>query len=129
MSTKITPGIMKQYSIGTICGSMRFREHMLKAAEYLSLCEWIVLMPFCVYPKSDYHKRMLDDMHFAKIRQSDYIYVITDESRYYGDSTKREIEYAKLIGVGVAFRDDSVEEYNRMIRSILDQNVSDNNAG
>lgn len=42
-------------------------------------------------------KEMLDDMHKCKIDMSDDIYVI-NVGRYIGESTKSEIEYAKLNG-------------------------------
>lgn len=45
---------------------------------------------------------MLDDMHKRKIDLSDAIYVI-NVGGYIGDSTKSEIEYAKMTGKEIMY--------------------------
>ena len=47
-------------------------------------------------------KAMLDDMHKRKIDMADSIFVI-NVGGYIGESTRSEIEYAKLHGKGVEY--------------------------
>lgn len=47
-------------------------------------------------------KAMLDDMNKAKIDMSNEIFVINVDG-YIGDSTRSEIEYAKMTGKAVRF--------------------------
>ena len=47
-------------------------------------------------------RRCLDDMHKHKIDMSDEIYVI-NPGGYIGDSTRSEIEYAKMHGKGIRY--------------------------
>ena len=47
-------------------------------------------------------KEMLDDMHKRKIDLSDGIYVI-NVGGYIGESTRSEIEYAKMTGKSIAY--------------------------
>ncbi len=51
---------------------------------------------------TDDQKIMLDDMHLAKIDLADGIYVI-NPGGYIGDSTKREIDYAKRTGKRIEY--------------------------
>lgn len=79
---------------------MRFFDRMIKAAQQLSHEGWIVIMPYVTFVGAEQEtatKKMLDDMHFAKIRMSDAIHVVSDETGYIGDSTRNEINYALRI--------------------------------
>lgn len=87
------------FPVVTICGSMRFHRLMLDAARDLSLRGYIVIMPHCVYPDKKSDKEMLDRMHFAKIDMSDAICVVSDESGYVGQSTRREMRHAQDVGI------------------------------
>ena len=97
-----------RYRTTTICGSMRFFPHMLDAAKQLSRERYVVIMPFVTFSAdeqlSDPDKKMLDDMHFYKISISDGIHVVTVD-HYVGESTRREIEFAKRTGKTVTFLD------------------------
>lgn len=90
--------------VTTICGSMRFFDKMLEIAGQLTLEDEIVLAPF-VWIKADEQptsvaKRSLDALHFAKIRMSSSIFVV-NVGGYIGESTQREILYAKANDVDV----------------------------
>lgn len=50
-------------------------------------------------------KEMLDDMHLRKIDLADEIFVINVEG-YIGESTRREISYAKKIGKKVNYLEE-----------------------
>lgn len=101
----------KQYPVCTISGSMRFFDVMLKAADQLSEQGWIVLMPFVTFVAQDQDsatKKMLDDMHFAKIDMSERVFVISNVDGYYGESTRGEIAYARETGKSVSFWKEAV---------------------
>ena len=50
---------------------------------------------------------MLDDMHLRKIDMADEIFVINDGG-YIGESTRREIEYAKATGKPVRYLENGI---------------------
>lgn len=86
------------FPVVTICGSMRFYNRMLKAAERLTAQGNIVLMPFVTTADTDRGhelKTMLDEMHRRKIDLAEMIVVVTDpDTMYIGESTNAEIQYA-----------------------------------
>lgn len=83
----------------TLCGSMRFFDpHMLNAAAELTMMRYVVLMPYALPQTMDERtKKMVDKLHFEKIRKSDSVMVVTDDERYIGASTAREIAYARRL--------------------------------
>lgn len=92
-----------KFPVITICGSMRYFDQMMEAANEYTKLGWIVLMPFVAYIKPGEQennpvKEMLDEMHFAKIDMSEAILVV---GSYRGHSTTREIEYARECRVDV----------------------------
>lgn len=97
---------MDSVKVVTICGSMKFKEEMMRVAEELELKHGYVIIQ-CVYGvesgnynKSDIEK--LGRLHFKKIDISDAIYVV-NVGRYIGESTKKEIEYAKSLGKEIMY--------------------------
>lgn len=56
-----------------------------------------------------YEKEMFDKMHFKKIDLSDTIFVI-DVNGYIGNSTKKEIEYARKYGKEVIFMSEFIKK-------------------
>lgn len=89
----------------TLCGSARFEEWFKFWNEVLSLAGHTVYT-LSVYPsdkkgeKSWYdeeQKQTLDKVHLDKIRNSDAIFVI-NAFAYIGDSTEKEIYFAKQLG-------------------------------
>lgn len=83
----------------TICGSLRFKDDMMRIALDLELEGNCILTP--LYPvkdnKDDFtdeEMKILDQMHKCRIDMSDAIYVV-NKGGYIGESCKREIEYAK----------------------------------
>lgn len=98
---------VKKYKIITLCGSIKFKNEFLKLKEKLTLEGNIVFMPnfFNNIKKEEISletKKMLDEMHKQKIDMSDEIYVI-NPGGYIGESTRSEIEYAKLKGKKISF--------------------------
>ena len=95
--------------IVTICGSMKYQKEMMIAAEEMALAGNCVLTP--VYPvieeiviKDDY-KKSFDEAHFKRIEMSDAILVVNIDN-YIGNSTKKEIEYAKSLEKEVIYYTD-----------------------
>ena len=85
-----------------VCGSMKFRDEMMRLSEKLELEGNCVLTPiFPVGPnKKVYTKEeeaILDQAHKERIKLSDSIFVV-NVNNYIGSSTKSEIEFAKSLG-------------------------------
>lgn len=99
-----------EYKVITLCGSTRFKKEFIEVQKKLTLKGHIVIsvglfghsgddevwdgMEEGTFTKT---KEMLDDMHKRKIDMADEIYVI-NKGGYIGESTRSEIEYAKVHG-------------------------------
>lgn len=107
--------VIENYKIVTLCGSTRFKREFLEVQKRLTLEENIVISVGLFGHSGDNEvwenmdegtltktKSMLDDMHKRKIDLSDAIYVI-NVGGYIGDSTKSEIEYAKMTGKEIMY--------------------------
>jgi hypothetical protein len=100
----------------TICGSARFEELWHEWNKKLGLMGHISysLMTFPSVEngvKSWYtenQKELLDLAHLAKIEESDAILVLNKDN-YIGDSTRREINWAKLRGKKIFWLEDGPE--------------------
>lgn len=99
-----------KYKVITLCGSTRFKEQFLEVQKRLTLEGNIVISVGLFGHSGDAEvwtpgtKEMLDDMH-RKIDMADAIYVI-NVGGYIGESTRREIEYARSQGKEVLFMED-----------------------
>jgi hypothetical protein len=94
-------------TIVTLCGSMRFFSQILTVAAEETANGNVVLAPFSVVAPQDQgseFKSMLDALHRAKIRMAHRVVVVTDQHSYVGESTTREIAYARSLGIEVEFR-------------------------
>ena len=109
----------RPYSIVTLCGSTRFRREFEAVNSILTMGGSIVLS---VGVYKDYFGRSLtqaekfelDAMHRRKIALSDAIVVI-DPGGYIGESTAREIEFARHAGMLITRLSDH-PEWQEMIR-------------
>ncbi len=112
---------MRKYKVITLCGSTRFKNQFLEAQKRLTLEGNIVISVGLFGHSGDNEvwenmdegtltatKAMLDDMHKAKIDMADEIFVINVDG-YIGDSTRSEIEYAKMTGKAVRFLEPIVD--------------------
>lgn len=87
-----------KYKVITLCGSLRFERELWDQISHKLVNEgYIVLKPdFCfTSQEEEKFKQKLNLMHRQKIDMSDEIFVI-NKNGYIGESTKAEIEYAKL---------------------------------
>ena len=84
-----------------ICGSTRFRDEMADANRQLTLAGRIVLAPAVFQHRGDVitgeQKPVLDELHLRKIDLADAVFVV-DPGGYIGESTTREIGYARSTG-------------------------------
>ncbi len=107
--------IKSGYPIITLCGSTRFKDEFLEVQKHLTLEGNIVISVGLFGHSGDEEvwdgmdegtmsetKAMLDDMHKRKIDLADEIYVI-NVGGYIGESTRSEIEYAKMCGKRVRY--------------------------
>lgn len=98
----------KDYKIVTLCGSTRFKDAFLEAQKNLSLQGNIVISVGLFGHSGDEEvwkpgvKEMLDEMHLRKIDLADEIFVI-NVGGYIGESTRREIAYARSTGKPVRY--------------------------
>lgn len=96
--------------IAVICGSTRFMGVMTGVDRALTWAGYIVVRPGCDMKQphdlwadpveADAGKERLDDLHRAKIRLADRVYVVCPGG-YIGDSTRAEIAYAETLGLPV----------------------------
>lgn len=104
-----------QYPVITLCGSTRFKNEFMMVQKKLTLEGNIIISVGLFGHSGDQEvwdgmdegtlsktKEMLDDMHKRKIDMADEIFVI-NVGGYIGDSTRSEIEYAKVHGKGVRY--------------------------
>lgn len=84
-----------QYPIVTICGSMRYYNHMLMVANEMTQRGYIVLMPFVLKVDDPGMDEQLQALHRAKIDLSEYVLVVGSAA---GESTRQEIAYAEAHG-------------------------------
>ena len=98
--------------ITTLCGSLKFKNEMMKVAENKALEGNCILTP--VYPVQENYERTdeqmekLKEAHFKKIEMSDAILVV-NVNNYIGNSTNLEIEYAKKIGKEIIYYTDLIK--------------------
>lgn len=91
---------MSDIKVVTICWNMKFKNEMMKFAEELELKEGYAVIQ-CIYVNTwgNYDKKdkeKFGKLHFKKIDISDAIYIV-NVNGYVGESTKKEIEYAKSL--------------------------------
>lgn len=94
----------------TVCGSYKFRKEMVEVTEKLALQGNCMLTPIELSKpnKEAYTEKeaeIFDKMHKEKIKLADAILVV-NVNGYIGDSTKTEIEYAKLLGKEILYYTD-----------------------
>ena len=97
-----------KYKVITLCGSTRFKDEFIATQKRLSLEGCIVISVGLFGHSGDEEvsrpgvKEMRDDMHLRKIDMADEVMVI-NPGGYIGQSTRREIEYAKSVGKPVKY--------------------------
>lgn len=100
--------MVENYKVITLCGSTRFKDTFFDVQKRLSLEGNIVISVGLFGHSGDEEvwkpgvKEMLDDMHLRKIDMADEIFVV-NPGGYIGESTRREIAYAKETGKAISY--------------------------
>lgn len=111
---------IRRRRVVTLCGSSRFFDAHMLVQMHLSLKGYIVI-PLSCYGHVDQpqgahtliganppgesptdNKVGVDQLHFDKISMSDAIFVV-NVGNYIGESTQREIDYAKSLGLTIYY--------------------------
>lgn len=98
----------------TVCGSIKFYKEMMEIAMKMELEGNCMLVPICNPSKSnkddftEEESLMLGKMHKEKIKLSDAILVVNVDG-YIGNSTKKEIEYAKDLNKDIIYYTDLIK--------------------
>lgn len=95
----------------TVCGSLKYQNEMMQITEKMAKGGTCMLTP--VYPTgkygcSDEEKKLLREAHFERIKLSDSILVVNVDN-YIGESTNKEIEYAKSLGKEIIYYTDLIK--------------------
>lgn len=103
----------------TVCGSSRFIEQMAVIRWELekegNITLGLHLLPMAYAQCQDHLAEaqgiaaMMDELHLRKIDMSDKIFVVNCDG-YIGESTAREIAYAKEKGIPVVYLEDQKRE-------------------
>lgn len=94
-----------EFTVVTLCGSMRFREEFERLDAGLTLAGHVVLTPTAVDPSTELdgeERARLGRVHLQKIAMSDEVLVV-NVGGYLGESTRREIAHARSRGIPVNF--------------------------
>lgn len=92
-----------------LCGSARFADEFRAVAQALALTGVIVVAPADLeHPPTAAEKAVLDALHLRKIDLADRVLVV-NPGGYLGESTRREIAYARSRGKPVQFTGPSPE--------------------
>ena len=99
---------MEKPIIVCLCGSTRFSEAFRTANLKETLAGKIVLSIGCDFKSDDAlgltaeDKKRLDELHLRKIDLADEV-LILNVGGYIGESTRNELEYARVKGKGIRF--------------------------
>ena len=128
------PRVLKQADrlvtpeIACLCGSTRYYDQFQQAYYDLTMRGEIVLsVGFYPHAKAEHghgegvghdsaEKTALDELHKRKIDLADYVLVVSDETGYFGESTKGEIRYAVDRGKPVRFTQPAAAKRARELR-------------
>ena len=102
-----------EYTVITLCGSMRFREEFERLDAELTLAGHVVLTPTVLDPSTELNAKeraRLGRIHLQKIAMSDEV-LIVNVGDYVGESTRREIEHARSRGIPVNFLEPHANDY------------------
>lgn len=119
----------------TLCGSTKFKDGFMALQHQLGI-EGVLVYSVEVFGHADgiihtrQEKAVLDALHLHKILESDMVIVITDPNQYIGESTEREVEWARMTGklvIMYAFGRDSSDELEQLkdLSGVVNPNVGE----
>lgn len=92
---------------------MRFREEFERLGAELTLAGHVVLTPTALDLSTELNaeeRAQLGQIHLQKIAMSDEV-LIVNVGDYVGESTRREIKYARSLGVAVSYLEPHAPDY------------------
>lgn len=99
-----------------LCGSTRFKREFIRANFEESLAGRIVLSVGWfshadaeVYTPTEAEKALLDEVYLAKIAMADEV-IVLNVGGYVGESTRREIAYARSLGKPIRWLEPATAE-------------------
>ena len=101
-----------------LCGSTRFMDNFHEAGWMFTMLGYIVLRVGVSKHLPEHHGGeslgqdvvdMLDKLHLRKIDISDMVYVLNVDG-YIGESTRKEIEYAKSLNKTIIYLEDKEQK-------------------
>jgi len=93
------------HTIITLCGSMRFGDEFERLDAELTLAGHVVLTPTALPPSTELNRderARLGRTHLQKVAMADEV-LIVNVGGYVGESTRREMEHARSLGISVRF--------------------------
>ncbi|WP_200948029.1 hypothetical protein [Nocardioides sp. Soil774] len=99
------PETTGEFRVVTLCGSMRFRDDFERLDAELTLAGHVVLGPAALDRSRELDaedRARLGRVHLQKVAMADVVLVV-NVGGYVGESTRREIEHARALGVAVRF--------------------------
>ena len=101
---------MDRPKIVCLCGSTRFEEEYRRLNLEFTLKDYIVLSVGCMsHSQAELAKLItpeikerLDRLHLHKIQLADEVFIINKDG-YIGESTRREIQYAGILGKEITY--------------------------
>lgn len=95
-----------------LVGSSRFKELYDQCNRRLTLAGHVVYSIAMVSTGDRLkpeEKEVLDLVHLMKIQESEAVFLVTDASGYYGDSTRRELTWARILNKHIFAEPNSLE--------------------
>jgi hypothetical protein len=102
-----------EFTVITLCGSMRFREEFERLDAELTLAGHVVLTPTALAPSRELNaeeRARLGRIHLQKVSMADEV-LIVNVGDYVGESTRREIKHARSHGVAVNYLEPHAPDY------------------
>jgi hypothetical protein len=103
-----------EFTVITLCGSMRFREEFERLDAELSLAGHVVLTPTALAPSKELNadeRARLGRIHLQKVAMADEV-LIVNVGDYVGESTRREIDHARSCGVAVSYLEPHAPDHD-----------------
>jgi hypothetical protein len=94
-----------EFTVITLCGSMRFGAELERLEADLTLAGHVVLSPAALDPGTELdaeQRARLGRVHLQKVAMADEVLVVNVDG-YVGESTRREIEHARSRGIAVRY--------------------------
>ncbi|GCD91275.1 hypothetical protein [Nocardioides sp. LS1] len=100
-----------EFTVIALCGSMRFGAEFARLDVELTLAGHVVLTPTALDPSTELSaedRERLGRVHLQKVAMADEV-LIVNVGDYLGESTRRELEHARSLGLAVRFLEPHAE--------------------